>query len=41
MLVPKKPDNFEAVMIKSALPNYPAAEAGLREGDEIIYALWT
>ena len=31
-----KPDDFKAIVIKSVLANYPAAEAGLREGDEII-----
>lgn len=31
-----KPDDFKAIVIKSVLPNYPAAEAGLREGDEIV-----
>jgi hypothetical protein len=31
-----KPDDFKAIMIKGVLANYPAAKAGLREGDEII-----
>ncbi|HST51351.1 MAG TPA: aspartyl protease family protein [Pyrinomonadaceae bacterium] len=31
-----KPDDFKAIMIKSVLANYPAAKAGLREGDEIV-----
>lgn len=31
-----KPGDFKAIVIKSVLANYPAAEAGLREGDEII-----
>jgi C-terminal processing protease CtpA/Prc len=30
-----KPDDFKAIVIKSVLPNYPAA-AGLRDGDEIV-----
>ncbi len=31
-----KPDNIKAIVIKSVLANYPAAEAGLRAGDEIL-----
>jgi len=31
-----KPDDFKAIMIKSVLANYPAAKAGLREGEEIV-----
>lgn len=31
-----KPDDFKAIMIKGVLADYPAAKAGLREGDEIV-----
>lgn len=31
-----KPDDFKAIIIKSVLAGYPAAKAGLRDGDEII-----
>lgn len=31
-----KPDDAHAFVIKSVLPHYPAAEAGLREGDEFM-----
>lgn len=31
-----KPDDFKAIVIKSVLEKYPAAEAGLEAGDEIL-----
>lgn len=31
-----KPDDFKTIIIKGVLAGYPAANAGLREGDEIV-----
>lgn len=31
-----QPNDFKTIMIKSVLADYPAAKAGLREGDEIV-----